>query len=360
MNKKIIFSTGGTGGHIFPAINLMKHFFEKGYKVLLVTDARGNSLIKNYSGFKSYILKTATPTNKNLLKKIFSLFTIFYSIIRSIIILKKEKPDLVFGFGGYVSFPISFTSKFFDLPLIIYESNMMLGRTNKCLSSFSKKILVSKKIKNLPEKYKNKTYQVGSILDKNIINSSTYNKFNNEKVFSILILGGSQGAEIFGKVIPPVIKMFKDKGYIIQINQQCSKDQKINIVDFYEKNGVKNYVFEFDRNLLKLFLSSNLAITRCGASTTAELAHTLTPFIAVPLPDSIDNHQYLNAKYYENKGCCWILEQDVFNIQNLFNLIEEIIKNKKKLENIRENMKKNDNNNVYENVENQISEFIKI
>ena len=154
--------------------------------------------------------------------------------------------------------------------------------------------------------------------------------------------------------------MLKDKGHIIQINQQCSKDQKINIVDFYEKNGVKNYVFEFDRNLLKLFLSSNLAITRCGASTTAELAHTLTPFIAVPLPDSIDNHQYLNAKYYENKGCCWILEQDVFNIQNLFNLIEEIIKNKKKLENIRENMKKNDNNNVYENVENQISEFIKI
>jgi len=360
MKKKIIFSTGGTGGHIFPAINLMKHFFEKGYKVLLVTDARGNSLIKNYSGFKSYILKTATPTNKNLLKKIFSFFMIFYSIIRSIIILKKEKPDLVFGFGGYVSFPISFTSKFFDLPLIIYESNMMLGRTNKYLSSFSKKILVSKTIKNLPEKYKNKTYQVGSILDKNIINSSTYNKFNNEKVFSILILGGSQGAEIFGKVIPPVIKMLKDKGYIIQINQQCSKDQKINIVDFYEKNGVKNYVFEFDRNLLKLFLSSNLAITRCGASTTAELAHTLTPFIAVPLPDSIDNHQYLNAKYYENKGCCWILEQDVFNIQNLFNLIEEIIKNKKKLENIRENMKKNDSKNVYENVENQISEFIKI
>ena len=360
MTKKIIFSTGGTGGHIFPAINLMKHFFEKGYKVLLVTDARGNSFIKNYSVFKSYILKTDTPTNKNLLKKIFSFFRIFYSIIRSIIILKKEKPDLVFGFGGYVSFPISFTSKFFNLPLIIYESNMMLGRTNKYLSSFSKKILVSKRIKNLPEKYKNKTYQVGSILDKNIINSSTYNKFNNEKIFSILILGGSQGAEIFGKVIPPVIKMLKDKGYIIQINQQCSKDQKINIVDFYEKNGVKNYVFEFDRNLLKLFLSSNLAITRCGASTTAELVHTLTPFIAVPLPDSIDNHQYLNAKYYENKGCCWILEQDVFNIQNLFNLIEEIIKNKKKLENISENMKKNDNKNVYENVENQISEFIKI
>ena len=97
MSKKIIFSGGGTGGHIFPAINLMKHFFDKGYKVLLVTDNRGNNFIKNYSEFKSYILSAGTPTNKNLFKKFFSYFLIFYSIIRSIIILKKEKPDLIFG-----------------------------------------------------------------------------------------------------------------------------------------------------------------------------------------------------------------------------------------------------------------------
>ena len=154
MNKKIIFSGGGTGGHIFPAINLMKHFFDKEYKVILVTDNRGNNFIKNYSEFKSYILRTGTPTNKNLFKKFFSYFLIFYSIVRSILILKKEKPNLIFGFGGYVSFPISFVSRFFNLPLVIYENNMVLGRTNKYLSSFSKKILLAKKIeKNFPEKY---------------------------------------------------------------------------------------------------------------------------------------------------------------------------------------------------------------
>ena len=147
MTKKIIFSAGGTGGHIFPAINLMRHFFDKGYEVLLVTDARGNNFIKNYSEFKSYILNADTPTNKNLLKKIFSFLVIFFSIIRSIFILKKEKPDLIFGFGGYVSFPISFSSKFFNLPLIIYENNIVLGRANKYLSRFSNKILVAKKIK---------------------------------------------------------------------------------------------------------------------------------------------------------------------------------------------------------------------
>ena len=137
MNKKIIFSTGGTGGHIFPAINLMKHFFDKKYEVLLVTDKRGNNFVKNYSEFKSYMLSTGTPTNKNLFKKFFSYILIFYSIIRSIFILKKEKPDLIFGFGGYVSFPISFASRFFNLPLIIYENNMILGRSNKYLSTLT-------------------------------------------------------------------------------------------------------------------------------------------------------------------------------------------------------------------------------
>ena len=359
MNKKIIFSGGGTGGHIFPAINLMKHFLDKEYKVLLVTDNRGDSFIRNYPEFKSFILRAGTPTNKNLFKKIFSYFLIFYSIIRSIIILKKEKPDLIFGLGGYVSFPISFASRFFKLPLIIYENNMVLGRTNKYLSSFSKKIFLAKKItKNFPEKYKSKTYEVGSILDKNIINCLPLEEKNNKGKFSILVLGGSQGAEIFGTIIPTVVKMIKDEGYEIEINQQCIIIQKNSIINFYEKNNIKNYVFEFDKNILKLAVSSSLAITRCGATTTAELAHTLTPFIAVPLPNSVDNHQYLNAKYYENKGCCWLLEQDNFNTENLFNLIIETIKNKNKLENIRKNMKKEHNKNVYSNIENEIKEFI--
>ena len=130
------------------------------------------------------------------------------------------------------------------------------------------------------------------------------------------------------------------------------------LIDFYNKNNIQNNVFEFDRDILKLILSSDIAITRCGASTISELVNTLTPFIAVPLPNSIDNHQYLNAKYYENKGCCWLLEQQNFSSENLFNLIMEIVKNKNKLETIRENMKQFHSKNVYQKITNEISKFI--
>ena len=359
MNKKIIFSGGGTGGHVLPAINLMKHYFDKNYEVLLVTDRRGNKFIKNIYEYKSYILNTGTITNQNILKKFFSTFLIFTSIIRSIFILIKEKPDLIFGFGGYVSFPICFASVFLNYPLIIYENNMVLGRSNKFLSLFSKKIFTAKDIrKSFIEKYKNKIYEVGPILDKKILNNSVIKKKDNEGKFSILILGGSQGAEIFGKIIPHVIKMLKDANYNIEVFQQCTINQKKQLIEFYKNNNIKNYIFEFDRDILKLIISSNIAITRCGASTTAELNQTFTPFIAVPLPNSIDNHQYLNAKYYEDKGCCWLLEQRNLNVNNLFNLIVETIKDKNKLKNIHNNMKKNFNNNVYKIIDKEVKEFI--
>ena len=359
MNKKIIFSSGGTGGHIFPAINLMKHFSYKGHKVLLVTDDRGNNFLKDYPELKSCIIKSSSPINKNFFQKILSLITIFNSLIKSMIILKKEKPHLIFGLGGYVSFPISFASKFFGVPLVIYENNAVLGRANKYLLSVAKKILLAKEIeKNLPKKFERKAYQVGTILSKDIINFSISKKKHINNNLSILVLGGSQGAEIFGKIITPAIKMLKEKGYEIEINQQCIKKQKETLVSFYKENKIKNNVFEFKKNILDFILSSDFAISRCGASSMAELAQTFTPFIGVPIPNSIDNHQFLNAKYYEKKGYCWLLEQNNFNSENLFKLILDIIIDKKKLKEVQETMKKINSNNVYNNIENQIREFI--
>ena len=359
MSKKIIFTAGGTGGHILPAINLMKHFLEKDYKVLLVTDKRGNNFITNNLKFKSYVLKVGTPTNKNIIKKIFSLFTIFYSIIRSVIILKKEKPNLIIGFGGYVSFPISIASKFFKLPLIIYENNVVMGRANKYLSKFANKIFISRNLKKkISTNIKEKVYQVGPILSKDFINYKKFEKDKDKLFFNILILGGSQGAEIFGKIIPPVIKKIKEEGYDINVNQQCTAAQKNKVAEFYNKNKIKNYIFEFDENILKVMASSSLAITRSGASTTAELMQTITPFISIPLPNSIDKHQYLNAKYYEDKGCCWVLEENNLSTETLFYLIMNAIKNKNELENIKKNMEKYPSIDVYNNIEKNIKEFI--
>jgi len=359
MNKKIIFTSGGTGGHIFPAINLMKYFSRKGHKVLLVTDKRGKNFINNYPTYRSTIINTTSPTNKNFLNKIISYIIILFAVLKSILIIIREKPNLIFGLGGYVSFPVSFASKFFKVPLVIYENNMVLGRANEKLLPIAKKIFLGFETPaNLKEKYKYKTFYTGNILSEDIINHSIKDQNDNNKNFSILILGGSQGAEVFGKIIPPTIKMVKDKGYEIEIAQQCILSQKNSIIEFYDTNAIKHNTFIFSKNILNLMTSCDLAISRCGAGTTAELAQTLTPFIAVPLPQSIDNHQYLNAKYYKDKGFCWLLEQNNFSTTNLFNLIINILKNKKKLIDIKFNMKKNDNKDAYDKIERVIERLI--
>ena len=165
-----------------------------------------------------------------------------------------------------------------------------------------------------------------------------------------MVTGGSQGAEIFGQVVPNVIKSLNDKGILKNIYQQCTKNQKIILENFYNENNINNAIFEFDSNIFEKIINADLVITRSGASTLGELVHLNKPFIAIPFSHAMDNHQFHNAKYYENKGYCWMIEQTNFNDKALFNLILKILKDKKKLDSIRENMKKKDIYNTNENI----------
>ena len=359
-NKKIIFTSGGTGGHIFPAIGIMNYLAAKGYTVVLVTDPRGNQYIRKNMKFKCYTLNTDTLAYKNIFKKIFSVTKIFFSVLNSFFILKKEKPNLIFGLGGYVSFPVSIASKILNIPLVIYEGNIILGKTNKYLLPLAKKLLVAnEEISNYSKKYSNKIYNVGNILRNDVFEKFSTKKKKDGEKFSILVLGGSQGAKIFGDIVPETIKKIQDKGYDINIHQQCIAIQKNSLINYYNSNSIENNVFEFSNNIFDLISRADLVISRCGASTSAELVQMQAPFIAVPYPIAVDNHQLFNAKYYEKKGCCWLLEQYKFNSNNLFNLIMQILEDRKVLDHVRENMKKNFNKDVNKNVERELMSFFK-
>ena len=359
MSKKIILSSGGTGGHIFPTIGIADYFLNKGYEVKIVTDKRGKKFITENLNLQLFILNTETPFNKEYLKKIYSYLKIFISIFKSLFFLIKEKPNLVLGLGGYASFPLCLATKLLNISLVLYENNTVLGRTNSYLLPFAKKILIANdKIYNFPEKYKKKITIVDHILRKNIFKYSKKNLVKKKDELSILVLGGSQGAEVFGTVIPETIKKFYKLGYKVKIYHQCVEKQIKLLTDFYEKNKIDSNVFKFSDNILKFMSNSDIAISRSGASTTAELIFTKTPFIAVPYPHAVDNHQFYNARYYKERGYCWMIEQRNFNKETLFNLLFEILKDTKKIKSIKENMEKKSTKNVYEKVEDTIREFL--
>jgi len=327
MRKKILFTAGGTGGHILPTVSLV-NFFEKNYDIVLVSDIRAKKYFKLNKNIKIYTINTDTPYKKNIIKILGAYFKIFISLFVSTFIFIKEKPNLVFGLGGYVSFPISFISKIFSCPLVLYENNASIGRANLKLLLVAKKIFVANdNILNCPDKYLGKIKHTGHVLREEIykLDNKVINKIN-EKI-SILVTGGSQGAEIFGQVIPDAIKALNEKGILKNIHQQCTKNQKTILENFYNDNNIKNSVFEFDSNIFEKVISSDLVITRSGASTLGELVHLNKPFIAIPFSQAMDNHQMENAKYYFERGFCWMIDQQNFNKETLLNYINKIYNN---------------------------------
>ena len=141
-NKNIIIATGGTGGHVFPAVGLANYLNKNGFNLTLTTDKRGykfvdGELIKNIK-----IINSSTLNKKN---KFISLIKLFFAILESLFFLYKTKPKFIFGMGGYASFPVCFAGLILKIPLIIYENNLLIGKANRFLSPFARKIFVSYK-----------------------------------------------------------------------------------------------------------------------------------------------------------------------------------------------------------------------
>ena len=356
--KKVLIAVGGTGGHVFPGYNLANYLSDK-FEVELVTDKRGYKYIKQNKNHKISILPSAPIDDKNILSKVFSYIFIFYSFLRSIIFLILKRPKIIFGMGAYASFPICIASKILRIQFIVYENNLVLGKANKYLIPFAKKIFVSyKNLEGIPTQYEKKIYEIGNIIDKKIIDMPKM-ETNIHKIekMNILILGGSQAAKIFAEILPKVFQRCSTENIPIKIYQHCLKEQNDELTAFYKNKKIDFELFNFSNNLIDYFIKANLAITRSGSSILAELTNANVPFISVPLPSSADNHQLKNANFYQKKGFGVLIEEKDLN-DKLFYFIKSIYENNSLLNNIKLNQRQYSDKNVYTNINKEIKEIL--
>ena len=346
MNKTLI-STGGTGGHVIPATILYEHL-SKTNEVLISTDIRGYKYL-NKEKYKIEIINT--PRLDNIFLLPFNLIIIFFLVIKSFILLKRKKIDQLFSTGGYMSLPLVLAGKFLNIRIYLLEPNWVLGRANKLFLRYCKKIFCySEKIKNFPENFKNKIVIINPLVGKEFYNIKK-DKIRNGK-FNILVVGGSQGANIFDQDLKKSIINLSKK-FEIKIIQQTQKKNIFYLKKFYSKNNIENIIFDYDKNFVQKILQSDICITRGGATTLAELSIMKVPFIVVPLPTSKDNHQLANANFYENKNCCWIISQNLFN-DKIGQVLKDILKNKSKYLKKKENLEKLNYQNTWNNVNQKI------
>ena len=297
--------------------------------------------------------------NENIFAKFLSLIVIFYSIAKSMIFLISKRPKIIFGMGGYASFPICIAASILKIKFIIYENNLIVGKANKYLLPFCEKVFVSRKeVEGINVKYNKKITEIGNIIKKEIIEFSKQNieRKQLEKI-SILVLGGSQAAKVFAETLPAIFKKCSSLGIPLKIYQHCLESQNDDLRLFYEKNSIEFEIFNFSNNLLNFFSKVNFAITRSGSSMLAELSNCNIPFVSVPLPSSADNHQLKNALYYQKKNLAFLIEEKDLNDKLLY-LIKEIYEDSLKLEKLVKNLSQYSDIKVYENINQELENIV--
>jgi UDP-N-acetylglucosamine--N-acetylmuramyl-(pentapeptide) pyrophosphoryl-undecaprenol N-acetylglucosamine transferase len=357
-NKKILIATGGTGGHIFPSLSLA-NFLKTKYELHIITDKRGLKYLDNKEKINIKTINSGTVFKKNLFQTFVGIIKVFFSFISSTFYLIILRPQLVIGMGGYSSFPVCVASYCLRIPVIIYENNLVIGRANKFLLSISKAILVAtSNVQGIDPKYKKKVFSSGYLIRSQILNLKKDEIQNSEKKnLSILITGGSQSAKIFGEILPNIITRCCEKGIKFKIYQQCLDKQIDQIKKLYEKSKLEFELFSFSDDISKYFKKADLAITRSGASSLAELVNLRIPFIAIPLPSSADNHQFENANYFSKKGYCFLLEEK-FVSDKLFEILADLNKDIKKLFLMKERMAEHSDKDVFSKTERVIKKIL--
>ena len=350
MKRTIILSTGGTGGHIFPAIALKKILESYEFSVKITGDER----FSKYHQFdqEHIFIPSASFSNKSPIAVLKTILTLAKGFIKSLCLIHKEKPELVLGFGGYATFPVMLASIALGKKIMLHEANTVIGKVNKILLGKAKYLTTGfKAIQGIPLKYQNKTIYTGNPIREKIYPSKTVL----ENKFSILIIGGSQGAKVFSKIIPDMIanlpKDIKEKLYI---SQQVKEEDIELLKKKYSQEHIPYEIKSFFDNMDEKLSQANLVIARSGASTISELIKVGLPAIFIPYPTAADNHQYYNAKEIVDQKAGWLVKESSDSASQLLQIIKSIHQDLSILSTYSDNLKKLDmdaSNNIAKLIE---------
>ena len=324
--KKILISTGGSGGHVIPATTLYDHLKTK-FEVKLVLDNRG----KDYIDKKIYNFDVidVPKFKKNIFFFPKFLILFFISIFKSLTFLKRNNINYLISTGGYMSIPFCIAAKIINLNIFLFEPNIVLGRSNKLMLIFAKKIFCYyKNIINFPKKFEKKIVLIDRLLRKNSYNINKNRSKEMPSNFKILVVGGSQGSSFFDENIKEVVKKLSKKKKFFLLQQISNSIKREQIAEIYEKLEIDYKLFSYDEDLHNKIKDYDIAITRCGASALSDLLFFNIPFLAIPFPYAKDNHQYHNAKYFSDLNCCWLLDQNNLNSEKILDILLRVINDK--------------------------------
>ena len=322
----VVIAAGGTGGHLFPAAAFAQEMFQRGWRVILITDARGRRYAENFPAERIEDVPASSLT-ANPIKALPALF----KIIRGIAASKKHfadwRPLLVAGFGGYPSFPALHAAKDMKIPFIIHEQNSVLGRVNRAMAKDAAVVACGfERLDRLPPQALARKRVVGNPVRAPIlaVREQAYPIAPAGGQVQVLVIGGSQGARLFGDVIPDAIALLpEDLRRRLCLTQQVREEQLAAVKKIYTKLGVAADVAPFFSNMAELYRAAHLVIARAGASSVTELQAAGRPAILVPFAAAADDHQTANAEGLTDVGAADVFSEQEFDAESLAQCLEK-------------------------------------
>jgi UDP-N-acetylglucosamine--N-acetylmuramyl-(pentapeptide) pyrophosphoryl-undecaprenol N-acetylglucosamine transferase len=317
---KVMIMAGGTGGHIFPGLAIAKELTQRNWQASWLGSRGGmeESLVAKHE-IHCDVIEVSGVRGKGIFKLITAPYLVVKAVLQARKILKRIKPDLVLGFGGFASGPGGIASRLLGIPLVIHEQNAVAGMTNRGLSGLATRVLVAFE---------------GSIKDAEVVGNPVRLEFNaiqakatQSKPCRILIVGGSRGAVAINHLIPKLVKILEVTDEIA-ITHQVGSNRLSEVKQAYAEAKVRSQteILEFIDDIPAKYEWADVVICRAGASTVSELATSGKAAVFIPFPYAVDDHQTRNAQYLVEHGAAICKQESTMNIEELAKELSSLIR----------------------------------
>lgn len=352
---KILLTGGGTGGHFYPIIAVAEAIYELSEEqrllnpeIVLAADKKYDKDLIDREGMAFRKVYAGKMRRYFSLLNISDLFKTAIGVIKALVMVYKEMPDVVFGKGGYASFPVLFAARILKIPVIVHESDSVPGKINKWAAKFAKRIAISfeETAKYFPER---KTAITGTPVRKSIL---SYNPDEGREVFeidpkikTILVLGGSQGAlKINDTILDGIEELLKFSQIIHQTGNKNIEEvegrAKVILENSIFKKRYHTYPYLNDADLRNASSVADLVISRAGGSAIYEIALWGKPSILIPLKEAAQDHQRKNAYNYARSEGALVIEEDNLTKNVLISEIRRVLEDEKQAQKMSEGAKK--------------------
>lgn len=324
---KIWIATGGTGGHVYPALSVATELASRGHKITISCDGRVREMVRRGAPSGAHIahIWASGVGAKSRLKQIWALTKIGVSSVALVLRFMVFRPERVVAFGGYASVPAVFAAHLWHVPTFLHEQNAAIGRANKFAMRWVKTLMTSfPNVSGIPSSDTHVVY-TGLPVRADFLASSNSPLPGAGR---LLVTGGSLGAQILDDVVPVAIAAMKNKK--IFVTHQTRPENVERLQRFYAENKIRANVLSFIHDMAGAIVGADLVIGRSGASTVVELETVGRPAILVPL--NINPDQAANAASFAKTGGGFAVEQSKFTPRWLTSTLSELFDNPSRLE----------------------------